>query len=363
LEIRTILDCDPVGECMGFLGDCGDIQNQFLTVQGPYVYGDPPEEHMYLDEYICTQFPDDAYVTDQLLVGLISVAVALPVDLFLARAFELANENSDMPESWVDEVSGNWKFVVGKNAHNSWRLADPKQPVSDLVLWLVRYSSYEPLFSSLIRLLGWLKRKIRERLFGKKEEAEEDDDGAGTSASAEARAEAIQKRLYASMGLIGVYLCWTIFSWFICAPARNGYRGPLARADASALFITLSQSRTECSSTRRSGTRRNRSSPRLGVRLLCLACASGFRLLIRSCPGIGYGMDNATEWQEVLKTAAKTALILVVLDMLRLSKNADWFEEHVDFVSMQAVLFNGAAKNWWAQTRTLVRLQARLTED
>ena len=96
---------------------------------------------------------------------------------------------------------------------------------------------------------------------------------------------------------------------------------------------------------------------------MCLACASGFRLLIRSCPGIGYGMDNATEWQEVLKTAAKTALILVVLDMLRLSKNADWFEEHVDFVSMQAVLFNGAAKNWWAQTRTLVRLQARLTED
>ena len=67
--------------------------------------------------------------------------------------------------------------------------------------------------------------------------------------------------------------------------------------------------------------------------------------------------------------------------MLRLSKNATWFEvrvllrgtprllfltprqEHVDFVSMQAVLFNGAAKSWWAQTRTLVRLQARLTED
>ena len=35
----------------------------------------------------------------------------------------------------------------------------------------------------------------------------------------------------------------------------------------------------------------------------------------------------------------------------------------VDFVSMQAVLFNGAAKSWWAQTRSLVRMQARLTED
>jgi hypothetical protein len=37
--------------------------------------------------------------------------------------------------------------------------------------------------------------------------------------------------------------------------------------------------------------------------------------------------------------------------------------QHVDFVSMQAVLFNGAAKSWWAQTRTLVKLQSRLTED
>ena len=102
--------------------------------------------------------------------------------------------------------------------------------------------------------------------------------------------------------------------------------------------------------------------------------------------GIGYGMDNATEWQEVFKTALQTALVLVVLDMFRLSKNSSWFEEHgaarrgdacvrcrrhvadarataVDFVSMQAVLFNGAARSWWAQTHTLIRLQARLTED
>jgi hypothetical protein len=29
---------------------------------------------------------------------------------------------------------------------------------------------------------------------------------------------------------------------------------------------------------------------------------------------------------------------------------------------MQAVLFNGAAHGWWSQTRTLVRLQARLVD-
>ena len=78
---------------------------------------------------------------------------------------------------------------------------------------------------------------------------------------------------------------------------------------------------------------------------------------------MGYGLDNATEWQEVFKTAAKTAVVLVVLDILRLTRNSKWFEEHVDFVSMQALLFNGAARGWWAQTHKLVKLQARLTED
>ena len=218
LEIRTILNCDPVGECMGYNGNCGDLQDQFSTVQGPYVYGNPPEEHMYLDEYVCTAFPDDAYITDQMLVGLISVAVALPVDLFLARAFELANEG-DAPESWLEAPAGKWKWVVGKNGHNDWRLADPKVPISDLVLWLVRYGE-EPIYAIVFRLIAWLRRKLRAKLYGPEPEPEEDEaeEGEGDDASAasrEARADAITKRLYASLGLLGVYMCWTIFAWFI----------------------------------------------------------------------------------------------------------------------------------------------------
>ena len=214
LEIRTILNCDPVGECMGFNGNCGDIHAQFSGVQGPYVYGNPPEEHMFLDDYICTAFPDDAYITDQMLVGLISVAVALPVDLFLARAFEIANEG-DAPESWLEAPAGKWKWVVGKNGHNHWRLNDPTRPIPDLVLWLIRYSQ-EPIYAIVFRLLGSLRRKLRAVLCGPEpEEYEEDTDGAGTSASAEARAEAWTKRIYSMLGLLGVYTCWTMFSWFI----------------------------------------------------------------------------------------------------------------------------------------------------
>ena len=51
--------------------------------------------------------------------------------------------------------------------------------------------------------------------------------------------------------------------------------------------------------------------------------------------GVGYAMDNASEWQDVLQTAVKTALILVVLDLLRITKDRPWFEEHADFVSVQ----------------------------
>jgi hypothetical protein len=56
-EIRLILECDPVGPCRGFEGDCADIIPQFEGVQGPYIYGEPPEEHMFLDDYVCHAFP------------------------------------------------------------------------------------------------------------------------------------------------------------------------------------------------------------------------------------------------------------------------------------------------------------------
>jgi hypothetical protein len=92
----------------------------------------------------------------------------------------------------------------------------------------------------------------------------------------------------------------------------------------------------------------------------------------------------------------KAALILVVLDLLRITRDRPWFDEHgarsqlalllrqsrllacctrclssqlltrtlraVDFVSVQALLYDGAARNWWQQTRLLVRYQQRMTD-
>ncbi len=44
--------------------------------------------------------------------------------------------------------------------------------------------------------------------------------------------------------------------------------------------------------------------------------------------GVGYALNNASEWQDVAITACKAALLIVILDALRLTKNASWFEEH-----------------------------------
>jgi len=53
-----------------------------------------------LQDYACHAFPDDAYVSDQVLVGLISVAIALPTRIVLEQAF-LTTVEVDAEEGWM----------------------------------------------------------------------------------------------------------------------------------------------------------------------------------------------------------------------------------------------------------------------
>ncbi len=289
-ELRAMLSCAPTGGCRGTLGDCADLQAQFADVQGPYYFsnapGEPPTAHMYLDDWVCHAFPDDAYVTDQIFVGLISVAVALPVDLILARLFEIANED-EVPHNWVDAPAGRWKLLLGKDAHQGWHLADAARPVSELVLYLVREG--DNALGAALFLLGSALRRLRRRLCGGggSEPAEAASNALAatsdaSSAGGAARTEALQKRLAASAGLLGVYTCWVIFSWVIFTYGILVYRtlGDSAQQEFAKTW------------------------------------------------GVGYALNNATEWQDVAKTAVQAALVLVVLDLLRITRNLNWFEEH-----------------------------------
>ena len=265
LELRTILGCGPAGPCRGFAGDCADMAAQFADVQGPFLYsdgpGEAPSEHDSLGDWVCHAFPDDAYVTDQFFVGLISVAVALPVDLLLARAFEIANEG-EMPENWLDLPPGKYRLLFGKDLHRGWHLDDPRRPVQPGALWLIENGDAPLglvaflLRAQLTRLARWLRGARSDKPEGDDNDASPPAPGSprasgasDESAGAAARRDALVKRLYASAGLLGVYVCWTLFAWVIfvravpCACARASLAPILTRRPHPL------RRRTACSST------------------------------------------------------------------------------------------------------------------
>jgi hypothetical protein len=74
----------PTGECRGFTGNCGDIAKQFANV---------PIMPLYpcgMADYKCTAWPDDDEPVDSFTVGLISLAVAIPVSAFMFSCFQSA---------------------------------------------------------------------------------------------------------------------------------------------------------------------------------------------------------------------------------------------------------------------------------
>ena len=201
------------------------------------------------------QFPDEDKPVDSFIVGLISIAIAIPVSMFIAACFAIAND-ADAPESWLEWVG--WrKLVFGANAHRRWHYSGPKGQPNRHVKWYIRSSAAAApetlinLWHSLVcaltgRELPWLKaaREAKE----KKEqhaahgqapagdikpevkgdaasagaqgeaavmevEVPEDDDSSVSSSVREARALSRYKRVLATTGFVAVYIVWAVFTW------------------------------------------------------------------------------------------------------------------------------------------------------
>ena len=177
------------------------------------------------DIAVCHAFPDDAYVTDQIFVGLICVAVSLPVTLFLEKAFEIANE--------VDGAAGGWRWydgmrrmLLGRHAHADWHWKEPgegRRKPSELVLWLTQNDDPNWIEALMflarwvpMQLLDFLLRCVCLRKDSDDDDKSEGDDGkddVSSSGSAKARAAALSSRLHSVAGLLGVFMTWAIFSW------------------------------------------------------------------------------------------------------------------------------------------------------
>ena len=345
-EIRAVLNCESAVYCLGFTGSCSDLTQQFSDLQGPFVYGIPPSEHADLSEYECHAFPDDAYPLDQLLVGLINIAVAIPVAIFLQRCFELANEGEDWPDAWLEMPRGltklGWRAVFGAYPTGRWHYARPIESSVDArpctieyVQWYVRHS-YEMPTATVLRLISWAWTMVQAAVAARRHASkpihqvsldgddpvaetqsmgdEDDAEPAESEGGDSGAVDALAKRLYAALGLLGVYACWAIFSWFIFTYGMLIYR---QMGDSAQQKFSQSW-------------------------------------------GINFAMDSAQQWRDVAQEAAKTAVILVILDMLLILGNRSWFEEHIDHLSVQASLFAGTANGWWQRTVLLVQQQRRV---
>jgi hypothetical protein len=218
--ISALSCCAPgVADCLGYDGNCADFQEQFASVQGCYPYDGT--NHETIADWECHAFPDDSYASDEFFVGLIAVAVAIPVDVFLTGAFETSNEVDGAAEGWME-----WRWMArllfGKAAHANWHFTttprgDGQRP-SDFVKFIateglewvgVLLYAVNRAFSAVTRCCAGAGAAG----------AESDGDESGSKdedAAAAGRAATLKKRLYAAAGLIGVYIVWAIFSW--CVP-------------------------------------------------------------------------------------------------------------------------------------------------
>jgi hypothetical protein len=61
---------------------------------------------------------------------------------------------------------------------------------------------------------------------------------------------------------------------------------------------------------------------------------------------VGYALDNAKQWSAVLQEALKVALLLVILDILRLTSHREWLADWVDLASVQVHLLGDTVSSW-----------------
>ena len=60
--------------------------------------------------------------------------------------------------------------------------------------------------------------------------------------------------------------------------------------------------------------------------------------------------------------AAKAAIVLLIMERLFLTRNGSWLEEHIDYLSLQALLFQDGTLNVFQQTRMFFAHTKRLSD-
>ena len=72
------------------------------------------------------------------------------------------------------------------------------------------------------------------------------------------------------------------------------------------------------------------------------------------------GIDQAKQWQSVVKSAVQAAIILTLLDRLDLVSAHQWLEVHLDQFSVQAAMFQAGALGFFERLGLVMQHTARI---
>jgi hypothetical protein len=292
-ELRGVLDAGPDGghcpadadaACRGFLGDCAALAAQFAAV--PVL----PDYPSGLSDYTCHAFPDDDAPLDSFLVGLISIAVALPITLFLNSCFSVAN-SANTPDSFL-RWAGWRRLVFGLAANRRWHYTGAKGQPRRYARWHIR-SGEEPALETLLNLCSsayaWLtcsdtpwalEARRAEAAAAMADWSDDNGDRDNGSDCAVASRRLDHRRAVAYAGLAGTYVIWAVFTW--CGVARFCGSASI-RSDA---HFSL----------------RHRFIFAYGLLLYQLLGDDAEASFVRSW-GVSYGLNAATEWKASLRPA------------------------------------------------------------
>lgn len=257
------------------------------------------------DDFVCHAFPDAENPVHGFLVGLISFAVAFPFGAVVVELLCVSNEPEF--ENGTLTWSGLYALVLGRQ---NWRWKDTRpwlltrsiaKYIHDPVLFVL-----EPLWQSIeagadaiewLACCGWRHKEAEEKPSAKDLQTD--------------YGETYRRRRKRMTGLGFIYAVWAVQCWMIFVYGRLIY--DLLGAGSETAFIK-----------------------------------SWFT---------GIGIDNATQFKDIVVEGLKVALILMLLERLMMSQDR-WFSQHVDFLSVQATLFSGAGSTWWQRMKVHMRFYA-----
>jgi hypothetical protein len=128
--------------------------------------------------------------------------------------------------------------------------------------------------------------------------------------------EAFRARINLALGVTGIYAAWGCLAWFIFVYGRLVYDqlGMSAEDDFVRAWL------------------------------------------------VALGVDNAAQWKDVIIEALRGAAFLLLLDRLWLLSNTRWFEDYLDYATVQATLLTGSAISCGKRLSTHLSFYAYMEE-